>query len=160
MQASQLPDAALVARIAEHHANERQALPYILPLLAKVAGAHRRRNAKLSALCDAGQELAETLEAHLDEAERELFPAILSGSPRSDLVRRQLDRMYRHHSDLSLLLMRVRWLADDYASPSWGDRSYEALMEELKALEDSVMEHMHLENYLLTPRLSQYQKAA
>ena len=49
----------LVAEIAAHHAEERRALPYVVALLAKAAGCHRGRNAKLGVLCDVGQELAE-----------------------------------------------------------------------------------------------------
>ena len=57
-----LSDDELVARIVEeHHASARRALPLIVTLLAKVAGFYRRRNPKLSALCDAGEELAERL---------------------------------------------------------------------------------------------------
>ncbi len=141
-------DAALVARIVErHHAYERRALPYLVALLAKVAGFHRRRNAKLGVLCDVGQELAEAIEAQLDDEERDLFPAVLAGSP--DAARGGLDRMRRHHRALALFLARVRWLADDFAVPSWAGRSYQLLMEELAALEEDVLEHMHLEGALL-----------
>lgn len=149
-----LPDAALVAHIVErHHALERRALPYVVTLLAKVAGTHRRRNAKLGVLCEVGGELAEAIETHLEAEERELFPALL-GAPAPDATRRELDRTGRHHRALALLLARIRWLADDFAVPAWGDRSYEALMEELEELEAHVLEHVHLERYVLLPRLS------
>ncbi len=145
--------AALVERIVErHHAYERRALPYLVALLAKVAGFHRRRNAKLGVLCDVGQELAEAIEAHLDEEERELFPALLAGDPPADAVRHGVDRMHRHHRALALSLARVRWLADDFAVPAWAGRSYQVLMEELAALEEDVVEHMHLEGALLGAR--------
>lgn len=148
--AAPVPDADLVARIVDrHHAYERRALPYLVALLAKVAGFHRRRNAKLGVLCDVGQELAESIEAHLDEEERELFPALLAGAPAPDAVRGGLDRLRRHHRALALLLARVRWLADDFAVPPWAGRSYQVLMEELAALEEDVLEHVHLEGALL-----------
>jgi regulator of cell morphogenesis and NO signaling len=147
-----LPGAALVAQIVgRHHAYERRALPYIVAMLAKVAGCHRHRNAKLGVLCDTGQELADTLEAHLDDEERELFPALLAGATGPDAVRGGLDRMTRHHRALSVLLARVRWLADDFAVPPWGGHAYQVLMEELGALEEDVLEHMHLERSTLDP---------
>ncbi len=154
------PDAAerpelLVARIVErHHAYERRALPYLVALLAKVAGRHRTRNAKLGVLCEVGEELAEALEAHADEEERELFPALLAGQAGSDRLRAGLERIRRHHRALALLLGRVRWLADDFAVPAWGGRTYQALMEELEALEDDVLEHVHLEANVLLARLA------
>lgn len=145
-----LPDAAIVAQIVErHHAYERRALPYVLALLAKVAGCYRCHNAKLGVLCETGEELADTLEAHLDDEAQGLFPALLAGAPAPDVVRGGLDRMGRHHRALALLLARVRWLADDFAVPPWGGRTYQVLMEELEALERDVLEHMHLESAAL-----------
>ncbi len=143
-------DAELVARIERHHASERRALPYLVALLAKVAGVHRCRNAKLGVLCDVGQELAEALEAQHDDEERELFPALLAGG--REAARAGLDRMRRQHRALALLLARVRWLADDFAAPPWAGRSYLALMEELAALEDDVVAHMAVEDALLGHR--------
>jgi hypothetical protein len=95
---------------AHAHATPVERLPYVVALLGRVAGAHRRRNAKLGALCDAGEELADALEGPADARER----------------------------PVALLLARVRWLADDFAVPAWGDRAYQALMEELAALEADV----------------------
>jgi regulator of cell morphogenesis and NO signaling len=141
--------ADLVAQIERHHGCERRALPYLVALLAKVAGFHGRRNPKLGVLCDAGQELAETIEGRLDDEERELFPALLSGPP--EAARGGLDQLRRHHRALTLLLARVRWLADDFAVPPWAGRSYQILMEELAALEEDVVAHMALEGALLGP---------
>jgi regulator of cell morphogenesis and NO signaling len=150
-----LPDPALVAHIVErHHAYARRALPYIVPLLSKISGFHRGRNWKLPALCDAGHELADALEAHLEAEERELFPALLAGAPLPDAVRRDLDRAGGHHRQLELLLARIRWLADDFGAPEWAGRSYRVLMEELQALEEDVKEHLDVERNVLIPRLS------
>ena len=151
---SRVQDAALVAHILEHHHSyTRRTLPYVVALLAKVAGRHRSRNAKLAALCDAGQELADAVETHQEDEERDLFPAILAGAPVGDALRRELDRTLRSHSELRLLLARIRWLADDYSVPAWGGRSYQALMEELQALEEDVLQHLHVESSVLLPRL-------
>jgi regulator of cell morphogenesis and NO signaling len=150
-----LPDAAVVAHLVEHHhAYARRALPYIVALLAKVAGFHGKRNAKLSALYDAGVELAETLEARLDAEERELFPALLATAAGREAVARELDELCRHHRRVRLLLARTRWLADDFSPPEWAGRSYRVLLEELEALEEDVLEHVHLESHVLLPRLS------
>ena len=145
--------AAVLEHIVEHHAYERRTLPYVVALLAKVAAAHRRRNPKLAALCDAGQELAEALEGHDDDEERALFPALQANGPTDGEAAHELDRMRRHHGALPLLLERVRWLADDFNVPAWGGRSYQLLMEELEALEDDVLEHVHLEAFGLLARL-------
>jgi regulator of cell morphogenesis and NO signaling len=156
----QVPDAALVAHIVEHHhAQTRRAVPYIVPLLAKVAGRHGKRNRKLNALCDVGQQLADALEAYLDDEEREFLPTLLAGA--LDAVQRNAKKMVRQRWDLELLLQRVRSLADGYVVPEWGDHSYRVLMEELEALEEQVLEHLHLEDQVLVPRLlSRFPEAA
>lgn len=150
-----LSDPALVALVVrEHHAYARRALPYLVALLGKVTARYRGRNPKLAALCDAGEELAEALETCLEVQERELFPALATGAPASEGLRRELDAMYRRQREMRLLLVRIRWLADDFAAPAWGDRSYQVLMEELEALEANLLEHIHLERVVLGPRLS------
>ncbi len=149
---ARLPEDVVAQILERHHAYERRALPYVVALLAKVAGRHRGRNAKLGVLCDVGQELADALEADAEEGERELFPALLAGATATDGFRDGLERTRRRHRALALLLARIRWLADDFAVPAWAGRTYQALMEELEALEDDVLQHVHLEALLLFPR--------
>lgn len=152
---SRLSGADLVAHVVErHHAYARRALPFVVALLGKVTARHRARNAKLAALCDAGEELSDALEAGLDAEERDLFPALSAEAGAGEGVRRELDGMYRRHRELRLLLARIRWLADDFEAPDWGGRSYRTLMEELEALEANLLEHIHLERVLLGPRLT------
>jgi regulator of cell morphogenesis and NO signaling len=142
----------LIAHIVQqHHAYARRALPYIVPLLARVAGFHRKRNEKLDALCDAGNALAETLEAHLDEEELEIFPALLGAPRRASAM--LTPRACHHPGEVARLLARVRTLADDYSAPEWASLAYRVLMEELEALEEDVTEYMHLEEFVLVPRL-------
>lgn len=146
--------ARVVTALERHHVYVQRALPYIVSLLARVAGFHGKRNGKLAELCDAGQALADRLEVHLEEGEHRLFPALLAGGPPPDAVRGELDHLRRHHREVRQLLDRIRSLADGYSAPDWSDLSYRALMEELEALEEDVVEHMHLESYVLAPRLS------
>lgn len=145
----------LVTHIVEHHhAYARRALPYIVPLLARVAGFHGERNAKLVALCDAGEALAEALEAHVDEEEREVFPALLGAPFPADGSRPLSPRPCEHPGEVLRLLARVHALADGYEAPDWASVAYRVLMEELAALEEDVSEYLHLESYVLAPRLA------
>jgi regulator of cell morphogenesis and NO signaling len=143
-----------IATLEHHRDGVRRALPYVVPLLARVAGFHGKRNGKLAELCDAGQALADRLEVHLEEEEQRLFPALLAGGPRPDAARGELDHLRCYHRETRLLLDRIRSLADGYSAPDWSDGCYRTLMEELEALEEEVTEHMHLERYVLAPRLA------
>ena len=147
-------EAALVAHLVEHHhVRARRSLPYIVPLLAKVAGRHGRRNRRLDALCEAGNELADVLERFFDEEERALFPALAAGAGAREIVRVEIEEMVRHHREVERLFARVRSLSDGYVAPEWGDGTYRALMEELEALEGDVLEHVQLESRALIPSL-------
>lgn len=147
-------EAALVAHLVEHHhVRARRSLPYIVTLLAKVAGRYGRRNARLDALCEAGNELVDRLERFFDEEESALFPALAAGAGAREAVRQEVQDMIRHHREVERLLARVRSLADGYVAPEWGDGTYRALMEELAALEEEVLEHVHLESFALIPCL-------
>jgi len=142
------PEAALIAHIVDrHHARERRAFPYIMSLLPKVAAWHRKRNGQLDALCDAGQDLVETLEAYMEEEERILFPALAAGGCHA--VRGEMNR---HARELALLLAQVKSLAGGFVAPEWGDQSYRALMEELAELEQDVREHLWAEDHVLAAR--------
>ncbi len=131
---------SFVPDVERHHASERRALPYIASLLPKIAARHGHRNRQLDLLCDAGQDLVETLEAYMDEDERRLLPAVAAGG--CEVVRGELDR---HNCELEVLLAHIRSLADGYVAPEWGDQPYRALMEELEALERDVKERVRLE---------------
>jgi regulator of cell morphogenesis and NO signaling len=132
--------ASLIAHIVDqHHVHERGALPFIVSLLAKVAARYRNRDRRLDALCDAGQDLADTLEAYMEEDERTLFPALAAGG--CQIVRREVNR---HNRELLHQLAHVRSLTDGYVAPHWADQAYRALLEELEALEDSVVERTHV----------------
>jgi regulator of cell morphogenesis and NO signaling len=148
-------NANLVAHILEHHhAYARRALPYIVPLLSRVAGFHGKRNGKLNALCDVGNELAEALEAHLEEEEQDLFPALLGLPLRAMALPSLSPRPCGHRGEVLRLLAEIRSLADGYAAPEWASLAYRVLMEELEALDEDVAEYMHLENFVLVPRLA------
>ncbi len=130
----------VVAEVARHHASERRALPYLASLLPKIAARFRGRDARLDLLCDAGQDLLDTLETYMDEDERRLLPAAAAGG--CEVVRSELDR---HLGELEALLAHVRSLARDFVVPEWGDGAYRDLMEELEALERDVKARMSIE---------------
>ncbi len=148
-----LDTAALVAHIVEtHHAYLRRTLPFLTALAAKVARVHGDHNPKLTALADRVTALRDTLEPHIDEEERVLFPAFL-GADRSAAAARACAEMLEEHRAVGALLSEARALADDFTAPAWACTSYRTLLRELEALETDTLRHVHLENHVLAPRL-------
>ena len=148
-----LSTAALIARIVDrHHGYLRQALPYIEPIMAKVAKVHGPRDTSLHQLHDAFRELAASLGPHLDEEEEVLFPALMARAPDAPVVKRELEQMHEDHLAVGDLLARIRALTSGFQTPEWGCNTYRVLMSELDALEADILRHVHLENHVLAPR--------
>jgi len=148
-----LSDASLIALIVErHHGYLRRALPYIAPIMAKVAKVHGPREAGLGRLEEVVRALTNNLVPHLDEEERVLFPTLLSRSPDPAAVKRDLARMNEEHLQVGGLLAQIRTLSDRFAIPEWGCNTYRVLMAELETLEGDILRHVHLENHVLAPR--------
>ena len=150
-----LSTAALVERIVDrHHGYLRRALPYIAPIMAKVARVHGPRDAHLKDLAAAFDALAANLAPHLDEEEKVLFPAILAPAPDATIVARELGRMHEDHLGVGELLATIRGLTAGFTTPEWGCNTYRVLMAELEALEADTLRHVHLENHVLAPRFA------
>lgn len=140
----------VIDRIVEqHHGYLREALPFVRAMAAKVARVHGENNANLPRLDAIVRELADTLEPHLEDEERRLFPA-LRANQRG--LAGQLAAMRSEHEQVGALLERARAAAEDYHVPDWACRSYRALFAELEQLEYDTLRHVHLENHLLAPR--------
>jgi len=148
-----LSTAALIARIIDrHHGYLRRALPYIAPIMAKVAKVHGPRDANLQHLHDTFRDLAASLGPHLDEEEEVLFPALMARQPDARVVEREVERMHADHLAVRDLLARIRTLTDGFTTPEWGCNTYHVLMAELDALEADILRHVHLETHVLAPR--------
>jgi regulator of cell morphogenesis and NO signaling len=144
---------ALVAHIVtKHHAYLRQALPFIVPLAAKVARVHGEHNPKLRELSEVVQALDSALIPHLDQEEQELFPMLLAPSTKPEVIEAELQRMKAEHLAVGELLGRLRDASDEFSLPEWACNSYRTLFAELERLELDILQHVHLENHVLAPR--------
>lgn len=151
----ELSTAALVARIVDrHHGYLRRQLPYLAPLVAKVASRHGERNARLAAVETAFGALARALLPHLDAEEEVLFPALVARRPDRGVIRRELETMHADHLAVGALLERIREASDGFTVPAWGCNTYRVTMAELEALEADILRHVHLENHVLMPRFA------
>jgi regulator of cell morphogenesis and NO signaling len=148
-----LSSSALLALIvSRYHVPLRRTLPFIRTLAAKVGRVHGEHNPRLIELDAVVAELAETLEAHIDDEEARLFPALTQPRPNvGDLLLTTRDE----HTVVGELLGRMRTAADDYVVPDWACNSYRTLFRELERLETDVLRHVHLENHVLLPRFQE-----
>jgi len=147
--------ATLIAHIiATHHEYLRQALPFVVPLAAKVARVHGSENPRLRDLESVVRALESSLLPHLDREEDTLFPALMAKDPDRDVARRELSEMMEDHLEVAELLERMRNATEDYRLPGFACNSYRTLFAELEKMEADILRHVHLENHVLMPRFS------
>lgn len=148
-----LATAALIDHIVtRHHEYLREALPPLRPLAAKVERVHGAHNEKLFTVREVLEELAETLEPHLDEEEESLFPRMKSADRDDERIGRDLVAARDEHLQVGSLLEQLTDATDAFHVPEWACGSYRALFRELEALTADVLRHIHLENHVLMPR--------
>lgn len=145
--------AALIAHIISvHHEYLRTALPFVVPLAAKVSRVHGDKNPHLRDLEVVVKDLSDALLPHLDTEEEALFPALMSKSPDPAVVKKELDDMQKDHLEVADMLERMRNATEDYRLPDWACNSYRTLFAELEKMESDIFRHVHLENHVLMPR--------
>jgi regulator of cell morphogenesis and NO signaling len=148
-----LSSPALIDHIlSRYHAPLRKNLPFLTTLAARVARVHGEHNARLVELDAIVAQLAEAIEAHIDDEEATLFPAMRDDRRALGAL---LDSTRDEHAAVGELLDRMRTASEDYAVPEWACNSYRTLFRELERLETDVLRHVHLENHVLLPRFAE-----
>jgi regulator of cell morphogenesis and NO signaling len=148
-----LPTPALVGLIVDtHHAYLRRVFPSLVMLAGKVARVHGTREPRLRALASAVDELVGVLGPHLDHEEQVLFPSLLDGNTSAPATAVALEDMTRDHHAVARLLDRIDEGSAGFSAPEWACNSYRALIDQLRALDIDLRQHVHLENHVLRPR--------
>jgi regulator of cell morphogenesis and NO signaling len=150
-QARSTPD--LLAHILErYHQGHRAELPRLLAMAAKVEAVHRDHGDCPVGLHTHLQHVATELEQHMQKEEQVLFPMLLRGT--DPMLRGPIFAMESEHLEHGRNLERLRSLARDFTPPPDACATWRALYLGLAALEREVMEHIHLENHELFPRVT------
>jgi regulator of cell morphogenesis and NO signaling len=145
-----LPD--LVAHIlSAYHEPLREELPRLEAMARKVLEVHRDKEPKmLTELLAVFLGLKAELLPHMEKEEQILFPMILRGQ--GFLADGPIFVMREEHDQAGQLLSRLRELTNDYEVPPRACNTWRALWHGLAALEESLHQHIHLENNILFPR--------
>ncbi|MFB3855420.1 MAG: iron-sulfur cluster repair protein YtfE [Vicinamibacterales bacterium] len=146
------PIPELVSFIVEHyHARLRSELPELIALAAKVEDRHADKPSRPVGLRDHLQSVHQAVLSHLAKEEQVLFPMIVSGMGR--MAAGPVRVMEVEHDDHARNLARTRALTADLTAPAEACASWRALYLRLGELEADLMEHIHLENNVLFPRV-------
>jgi regulator of cell morphogenesis and NO signaling len=146
------PIEALVAHLLErYHAPLRAELPRLISLALRVELAHAGQPECPRGLAALLAEVREEIEGHLDKEEAILFPVILSGRGHTAYMPVQV--MLQEHADQDEGLRRIRQLTRGFQLPAPACAAWRELYRSLEQLEAELLEHIHLENDVLFPRV-------
>jgi regulator of cell morphogenesis and NO signaling len=141
----------LIAHIIErYHEVHRAEFPQAIALARKVEGVHRDVAEAPHGLADHLQLMFDDLDAHQRREELVLFPTLEAGG--CSVARFAIQRMMADHRDVEGQLATLRKLAGDYQPPAGACRTWRALLESCRKLDDDLTEHMRLEDDDLFPR--------
>jgi regulator of cell morphogenesis and NO signaling len=154
------PAALMFHIVSRHHAYLRDVLGIAAGLTLKVERVHHGREAPLTRVREAVHELRALLEPHIEHEETVLFPALLENSFTAEELAREAAESKADHQRASALFSELRRLTQDYRPPAWACSSLRGLYHQLEGLEADTLEHVHLENYVLFPRLAAQRRAA
>jgi regulator of cell morphogenesis and NO signaling len=142
----------LVAHIlAAYHRPLWEELPRLEAMARKVLQVHREKEPEmLPELYSVYLGLKSELEMHMEKEEQILFPMIRQGQ--GFLADGPIAVMREEHEVAGTALKRIRELTNDYEVPPRACNTWRALWHGLAALEDSLHQHIHLENNILFPR--------
>ena len=146
-----------------HHRNIRKQGPTIAVLLDKVCRVHGANHSKLVEVKEQFNESLIDLDSHLHKEESVLFPYIYelynaqtNNSPAPHFhcgtIESPIAVMMAEHDAEGERYRHISRLTDEYRVPSDACGSYRLVLEKLKAFEEALHHHIHLENNIIFPR--------
>jgi regulator of cell morphogenesis and NO signaling len=137
--------------LVAYHQPLKEELPRLEAMARKVLQVHGEKEPEmLTELLAVFLGLKAELEPHMEKEEQILFPMIERGQ--GALADGPVEVMREEHDRAGLALKRLRELTNDYEVPPRACNTWRALWHGLAALEESLHQHIHLENNVLFPR--------
>lgn len=146
------PADALVRHIVGHyHARLREQVPALVAMAERVEARHADKPSAPRGLALHLGRMRDSAFAHLDKEESGVFPEILAG--RAVDCGGPMHALELEHEDHGAALATTRRLTADLVPPPEACTTWRALYLGLEQLERELMEHIHLENNVLFPRV-------
>ena len=158
---------ALIGHIvATHHTFLRRELPRLGDLMDRVVAAHGSAHPEVHDIAGLLHELTDDLLPHLAKEEQVLFPLAIqllgAVGPIEFHFGSVLDPirvMHADHDRAGGLLAALREQTDDYTPPDDACPTWRALYAGLADLEADTHRHVHLENNVLVPAITEWELA-
>lgn len=133
------------------HARHRDELPRLRDMAERVERVHGDKAECPRGLARLIEFIAGELESHMQKEEAVLFPMLRQGHGAH--ASGPIQVMEAEHEEHGENLLRLRELATDFVPPPVACGTWRALYLGLAELERDLMQHIHLENHVLFPRV-------
>lgn len=148
--------------VQQHHSYIRSMIPMIEMHLQKVVNAHGAKHPEVIDIQQHFQKLGGELLAHLLEEETSVFPLIKKVTLYRELMidaqaeEQSLDEVLApiedEHRAVGETLAVIESLSNSFTPPPGACTTFRVLYQELKAFQEDMFRHIHLENNILFPR--------
>jgi regulator of cell morphogenesis and NO signaling len=149
--------------ITNHHQYVRESMPTILEHVRKVARVHGERHPETLVVAETFEAVADELAHHMQKEELVLFPYIKAmvaarrmaeGGPRAPFgaVGNPIAMMEHEHETVGSALAHINTLTDGFTAPADACTTFRVTYQELRAFENDLHQHVHLENNILFPK--------
>jgi regulator of cell morphogenesis and NO signaling len=143
--------------LLHHHFYVRQAMPSIQAHLKKVCTKHGTRFPYMLEVSELFQQIRAEMEPHMMKEETILFPHIKAMEKAEidpdSFIAAPIEIMMQEHEQTGELLERIREITNGYTIPEGACTTFTLLLNELRQFEEDMHKHVHLENYILFPKV-------
>jgi regulator of cell morphogenesis and NO signaling len=133
--------------------------PQIFSYLLRVAGKHGDRYPHMKEVYGIFEQVKDEMEQHMFQEESILFPRIkqLEMPDKNkitdiDALLAPIDLMEAEHDAAGEMMARIRQLTNNYQPPQDACTTHRLTLASLKAYEEDLHNHVHLENNILFPK--------
>ncbi len=124
--------------------------------IQKVARVHGERHPETLEIATLYIDLMDELHRHMMKEEKILFPYIkgMVQQPTNNgaFINAPISVMEIEHDDAGVILKKLSELSNGYVAPADGCNTYKAAYASIKAMQEDIHLHIHLENNILFPK--------
>lgn len=152
--------------LIHHHFYVKQSMPTIYGHLEKVANKHGERYPNMKVVLQLFASISEEMTQHMQKEEMILFPRIKEvekfaaddniAPTASSYISGPINVMETEHEHAGELLYEIRRLTNNYTAPEGACTTFRVCLDELKAFEEDLHKHVHLENNILFPMAEKF----
>ncbi|WEK56009.1 MAG: iron-sulfur cluster repair di-iron protein [Candidatus Cohnella colombiensis] len=146
--------------VKNHHEYLRRTLPELAQYTLTIRDVHGYLHPELAEVNRLFMTMRDELMLHLPKEELEMFPAIMKLDHHPTAVqveqcKQLIEALEDEHEACGVILKQIRALTNDYEIPEDACPTYQITFHKLQELEADLFQHIHLENNILFPRVSQ-----